>query len=208
MLHIRIYRLNLDLIYRLQFLEEYLSTSIESSKERYYARLETRLNNTQRSTKTYWSLLKIFLNNKKIPLIPPLFHENFFITDFKEKAELFNSFFSNQSSLLKNCSKHSTNPRYVTDKRLRIINFTADNIEKNIVSLNSNKAHGHDNISIRMLKICGDTICKPQGLIFKQTLTSGVFSLEWKKGSIVPCYKKGDKQNPKNYRPICGKIFE
>ena len=26
-----------------------------------------------------------------------------------------------------------------------------------------------------MLKICGDTICKPLELIFKQTLTTGVF---------------------------------
>ena len=111
-------------------------------------------------------MLKIFLNNKKIPLIPPLFHENRFITDFKEKAELFNSFFSNQCSLLKNCSKLPTNLRYVTDKRLRTINFTADNIEKIMVSLNPNKAHGHDNISIRMLKICRYTICKPLELIF------------------------------------------
>ena len=88
----------------LQFLQERLSTSIESSKERYYARIANRLTNTQKSTKTYWSLLKIFLNNKNIPHIPPLFHENRFITDFKEKAELFNSFFSNQCSLLKNCT--------------------------------------------------------------------------------------------------------
>ena len=204
---------NPDLIYRLKFLQERLSTTIESSKERYYARIANRLNNTQKSSKTYWSLLKIFLNNKKIPLIPPLFHENRFITDFKEKAELFNSFFSNQCSLLKNCSKLPTNLRYVTDKRLRTINFTTDNIEKIIVSLNPNKAHGHDNISIRMLKICGNTICKPLELIFKQALTTGVFPSEWKKGNIVPCYKKGDKQNIKNYRPvsllpICGKIFE
>ena len=199
------------MIYRLKFLQERLSTSIESSKKRYYARIANRLNNTQKSSKIYCSLLKIFLNNKKTPLIPPLFHENRFITDFKVKAELFNSFFSNQCSLLKNCSKLPTNLRYVTDKRLRTINFTADNIEKIIVSLNPNKAHGHDNISIRMLKICGDTICKPLELIFKQALTTGVFPSEWKKGNIVPCYKKGNKQNLKNYHPvsllpICGKM--
>ena len=40
-----------------------------------------------------------------------------------------------------------------------------------------------------------------------------MFPSEWKKGNIVPCYKKGDKQNLKNYRPIsllsvCGKIIE
>ena len=51
---------NPDLIYRLQFLQERLSTSIESSKERYYARIANRLNSTQKRTKTYWSLLKNF----------------------------------------------------------------------------------------------------------------------------------------------------
>ena len=158
-------------------------------------------------------MLKIFLNNKKILLIPPLLHENCFITDSKEKVELLNSFFSNQSSLLNNCSKLPTNPRYVTGKRLSTINVTADDIEKINVSFNSNKAHGHDNISISMLKVCGDTICKSLELIFKQALTTGVFPPEWKKGNMVLCYKKGDKQNLKNYRPvsvlpICGKIFK
>ena len=181
---------NPDLIYRLKFLQERLGTSVESSKERYYARIANRLNNTQKSSKTYWPLLKIFLNNKKFPLITPLFHKNRFITDFKEKAELFNFFFSNQCSLLKNCSKFFTNIRYVTD------------IEKIIVSLNPNKAHGHDNISIRLLKICDHTICKSLELIFKQALTTGVFLSEWKKGNILLCYKKGDKENIKNYRPV------
>ena len=46
-----------------------------------------------------------------------------------------------------------------------------------------------------MLKICDDTICKPIKLIFKQALTPSMFPSEWKKGNIVPCYKKGDKQN-------------
>ena len=65
----------------------------------------------------------------------PLFYENRFITDFKEKTELLNSFFSNQCSLLNNCSKLATNPRYVTNKKLLTINFTAYNIEKITVRL-------------------------------------------------------------------------
>ena len=82
-----------------------------------------------------------------------------------------------------------------------------------MLSLNPNKAHGHDNISIRMLKICGNTICKPLELIFKQALTTAVFPSEWKKGDIVPCYKKGNKQNFKNncpvfLLPIARKFFE
>ena len=36
------------------------------------------------------------LNDKKVPVIPPLFHNNNFISDFKEKSELFNEHFSEQ----------------------------------------------------------------------------------------------------------------
>ena len=119
---------NPDVIYYLKFLQEHLSTTIESSKERYYARIANRLNNTQKSSKIYKFLLKIFLNNKKILLIPPLFHEDNFITEFKEKAELFNSFSSNQCPLLKNCRKLPANLRYVTDKRLHATKFKTENI--------------------------------------------------------------------------------
>ena len=45
--------------------------------------------------KTFWSLLKAFLNNKKVLCIPSFFHENKFITDFKKK-KIF---------LLPSCSK-------------------------------------------------------------------------------------------------------
>ena len=42
----------------------------------------------QKSSKAYWSLLKSILNNKKIIFIPPLFHDNCFITDFKENTDI------------------------------------------------------------------------------------------------------------------------
>ena len=51
--------------------------------------------NPTTNVKTYQSLLKRFLNNKKIPSYPPIFHEHRFETDFKEKTEVFNSLQSN-----------------------------------------------------------------------------------------------------------------
>ena len=59
------------------------------------------------SAKTYWSILKTLLNKKKIPCIPPLFHQGKYVTDFKKKAELFNSFFAKQCSIIQNYSKLS-----------------------------------------------------------------------------------------------------
>ena len=80
-------------------------------------------------------------------------------------------------------------------------------------NLNPNKAHDHDNISIRMLKICGSSIYKPLEMIFEQCIETGVFPSEWKKANIVLIHKKLDKQTLENYRPvsllpICGKVLE
>ena len=52
-----------------------------------------RLSYTEKSSETYWSLFKCFLNNTKIFIILPLFYESNFVVDFKEKTELFNTFF-------------------------------------------------------------------------------------------------------------------
>ena len=150
---------------------------------------------------------------QKIPLIPPLFHKNKFVTDFKEKAELFNSHFATQCSLISNSSTLPSHIQYLTDNRLSCVSFSHDKIAKVIQNLDPNKAHGHDNTSIRMLKVCGPSIYKPVEIIFNQCLETGVFPSEWKKGNIVPIHKKGDKQMVQNYRPvsllpICGKILE
>ena len=84
---------------------------------------------------------------------------------------------------------------------------------KIIRSLDLNMAHRHDEISIRMIKICASSISKPLAILFRNCLESECFPKEWKKGNIVPVHKKHDKKLIKNYRPvsllpICSKIFE
>ena len=109
-------------------------------------------------------------------------------------AKLFNCFFSKQCSILANHSELPTSLSFRTVKRLSSVTFSAEDIGKIIQGLDHNKSHGHDNISILMLKVFGNTICKPLEMIYSQALTSGSFPSEWKKGNIVPIYKKDDKQ--------------
>ena len=118
------------------------------------------------SAKTYWSILKSLLNNKKIPCIPPLFHKNKYVTDFKKRAELFNCFFTKQCSIINNTSELPPNICKKTDKSISTLTFTSDDIAAFIQNLDPNKAHGHDMLSICMLKLCGKSICKPLDLIF------------------------------------------
>ena len=68
-------------------------------------------------------------------------------------------------------------------------------------------------ISIGMLKICDESICKSLGIIFRSCLENGKFPSEWKKANVVPVFKENNKQELKNYHPISllpvsGKIFE
>ena len=49
-------------------------------------------------------------------------------------------------------------------------------------------------ISIKMVKICDDSICKPLKLIFQFCLESGKFPSKWKKANVVRIHKKGNKQ--------------
>ena len=98
----------------------------------------------------------MFLNNRKTPLIPLLHYDNRFITDFKEKAELFNSFFYKQWPLISNNSSLRNYISYTTEKRLSTVALSVEAIGE-VKNLDSNKARGHDNVSIRMLKICCDS---------------------------------------------------
>ena len=105
------------------------------------------------------------------------------MTDFKEKAELFNSHFATQCSLVNNSSQLFSHIQYLPDNRLSCVSFSNDKITKVINNLNPNKAHGQDNISIRMLKVCGPSIYTPLEIICNQYLeidvTLFLFTRKW-----------------------------
>ena len=65
---------------KIEYLQNELKSLIEANKEKYYSRISKIMMNPLTSTKTYWSMLKSFLNNKKVPCIPLLFHQNRYIT--------------------------------------------------------------------------------------------------------------------------------
>ena len=81
-----------------------LKDLIQESKTKYYNRLSAKLSDPKTSSKAYWSILKSFFIDKKLPVIPPLLVNNEIVSDFKVKANLFNDYFARQSSLLRNTS--------------------------------------------------------------------------------------------------------
>ena len=106
-----------------------------------------------------------------------------------------------------------TNQLFMTQARLRFLDFNEGKILKIIRARNIKKAHGHDDISIRMIKICDESLLKPLLILFKNSLKLSYYPDIWKKSNIIPAHKKNDKQLLNNYRPISllpifGKTFE
>ena len=132
--------------------------------------MSQKLSNKATSSKAYWSILKTFLNDKKILCIPPVFRNNKFVIDFKEKAELFNIYFAGQCSLPKNNSELPKNVLFLTEERLSNIQISNENTIKMINNLDPNKAHDHDVINIRMLKLCTLLYVNPFQLFLSHAL--------------------------------------
>ena len=68
-------------------------------------------------------------------------------------------------------------------------------IIKLIKALDVSKAHGHDGISVKIIKICADSIAHPLTSISQNSLVAGIFANDWKKANIVPIYKKKRSTN-------------
>ena len=136
-----------------------------------------------------------------------------FVTNIQTKANIFNKFFTEQCTPLKNSSVLQVNQFFLTQSRLNSIGFNEDEVLKILRVLNVHKAHGHNDISIRMIKICDKSLLKLLIILFPNSAKSSYFPDIWKRSNIIPAHKNNDKQLVNNYQPISllpifGKIFE
>ena len=109
-------------------LQNQLIQSIHTAKQKHFNKISKKLCDPLISTKCYWSLLKAILNEKKVPCIPPIFNNNKYVTDFKEKSEIFNFFFANQCSLIPNKSILPSQLKLLTEHTLTSCDFSETDI--------------------------------------------------------------------------------
>ena len=138
-----------------EYLQNELKFLIEAKKEKYYSHISKKLMNPLTSTKTYWSISNLFLDDKKIPCMSPLLRQNRYNTKYKWKADLFNNLFANHCSTINNSGVLPLVLFRIIENVIFSINFCWDDISKIIQKLNPNKAEGHDMINIHVIKICG-----------------------------------------------------
>ena len=64
---------------------------------------------------------------------------------------------------------------YRTNARRTSFDFTEEDISLIIKNLDPTKAHGCDNIAIKMIKICNESLAVPLRILFEQSLKEGRF---------------------------------
>ena len=153
------------------------------------------------SPKIFWRWFNSFKGNRTP--IPPLSHNDAFITEDSHKAEAFNAYFGSFftvddgfdiSTLRSSLSFHPS--------IIQTIEFNVEEVYNELKSLNCSKACSPDLIPARLLKLGAEFIAPSLTKLFQLSFSSGKLPLDWISANIVPVHEKGDKQLTNNYRPI------
>ena len=102
---------------------------------------------------------------------------------------------------------------FLTAAKLGSCEITTESILNILIGLDANKAHGTDDISVNMIKLCAKDLCAPVKLIFNNILVTGIYPDQWKMTNVTSVREKDNKQITNNYRPISllpifAKVFE
>ena len=117
------------------------------------------------------------------------------------KAEVLNDFFASVFT-----SENQDEMPTMQDKEFDIpldnITISSESVEKVLKSLNPGKSMGPDEINPLLLKTMTKVFSEPLAPIFQQSINSGKIPKVWKDARVTPLFKKGNKSDPGNYRPV------
>ena len=127
------------------------------------------------------------------------------ISNHGDIARCFNDYFCSVASTIDNSLPVSDlNPLSYIDYNAHSLFFdpvTINEIISTVMSLKNTKSK-LNSISVKILKLCSPFLSYPLSLIINKSLHFGVFPDILKDACVVPIFKKGDKSDMKNYRPI------
>ena len=186
---------------------------VESAKRNY---LEEEFLSSKKDPKRFWrNIYSIIPNNKnskkgKIHLNDDEGNS----ISYDNTANYINDFFSNIGpNLAKKYDKEWTFFDRESENQLNDLKFNKGILIDFIKNIEINKSSGLDKISSKCLKDALMVLSSQLAHIFEISIKNGMFPNEWKKGTIVPLYKGGNREDVSNYRPVSllpipGKLLE
>ena len=177
----------------------------KAQNEHYYKKIQE----GKDTLKALWDIAGTILNPKKSrknTVIESLKINNKLVHDKQQICNTINDFFSNIGKNLADKIEAKTDyKRYLrapNPNSMALLLTDADEVQKIITNLKTNKAAGDDNVRPGLLKRCSESLTKPITHIINLSFSTGIVPEQLKLAKVIPVFKKNDKQDPGNYRPI------
>ncbi|KAK4820464.1 hypothetical protein QYF61_027746, partial [Mycteria americana] len=161
-----------------------------------------------------------YISNKrraKENLHPLLDVEGNIMTKDEEKAEVLKAFFVSAFNSKTSCSA-GTQPPELEDRDREQNKPPIIQGEKMVSDLlhclDTHKSMGPDGIHPRVLReLVEEVLTKPLAILYQQSWLTGEVPVDWRLANVMPIYKKGQKEDLGNYRPVSltlvlGKVME
>ena len=132
-------------------------------------------------------------------------------SDNHDKANLLNQYFATVFTKDNGCELPNMGPS--TYPNMSQIEITITGITKLLRELDPSKSPGPDKIPGKLLKLVASEISPCLLLIFSASIHQGIVPQDWKQALITPLFKKGNRKETSNSRPIsltciCCKVLE
>jgi len=162
-----------------------------------------------KNQKKTWELIGEALNKQTVTSsIPEILVQDMTLTNDTDKANAFNSFFSNVGPSVYNSVPTTTRtpesfvPENPEVPLLDFGNIGPIYVSDIIKSLPNKSSADLDGVSLKLVKTVRTEICTPLAHIFDLSISTGIFPDALKCSRTVPVYKCGSKSLCDNYRPI------
>ena len=152
--------------------------------------------------KQFWHFAKSVLGKNSDSCLPPIKHDGVTCVGSKDKAELFNNFFISKSQLDESEADIPPTVSYKINSRLSSLHILVTEVQDMLLSLDTNKSIGPDGISPYFLKWGVQKLAPSLVSLFNYSLVTCQIPNIWKTAHVIPIFKKGDKQELSNYRPV------
>ena len=178
-----------------------VTAAIRKAKAHETEKLTQKLRFDNINSKNWWKTLKNFIKPGQTSSIPPLCKDDVIYSDPNDKANIFNNFFTEQTTL--DDSNASLPPTFlIPASTFSSVSTTPLEVESIFKSLKTGKAAGPDCINNRLLREVATALSFPVCDLFNFSLTQGKVPSLWKLANVTPIHKKNDPSDFANYRPI------
>ena len=173
----------------------------------------THINSNTHNPKHLWNSLKQLSGQNKN--VQNTYHmknaNNSIVKDPKAVANLFNETFCNIFQTNKDINTTQTfsdklksinDSKLINVERFSIPPVSTDFVLHHLNNLDSSKATGVDNINSKFLRMSASMIAPSLTHIFNCSINFHIVPNAFKIAKVIPIYKKGDKMEVLNYRPI------